>query len=137
MVRATMVTVRQQLHRMIDDALDDDPRRALIAARQLQEEVVWLLQRAVALARRQEWSWGRIGRLIGTTRQAAQQRFGSVVPRVPPHRRADRQDPMVQHLRETERMLREMQSGQWQRHHGDHGDHGDDGDDGGGEAVPW
>ena len=35
---------------MIDDALGEEPKRALIAARQLKEEVEWLTERSVALA---------------------------------------------------------------------------------------
>lgn len=35
------------------------------------------LQRAVNEARRQGWTWETVGDTLGTTRQAAQQRFGS------------------------------------------------------------
>ncbi|HNJ97880.1 MAG TPA: hypothetical protein PLV13_07125 [Ilumatobacteraceae bacterium] len=47
-------TVRDGLVEMIDRALGDDPRQALMAA---------------ALARREGFDWGRIGRNLGLTRQ--------------------------------------------------------------------
>ncbi len=110
---------------MVEHSLGDDPRRALVAARQLGEETEWLLQRAVALARREQWTWGRIGRLLGVSRQAARQRFGGIVPTLPPHQRADHQTPAALHNRETERMIRQMKAGTWRI------DRGDD------EVVPW
>jgi hypothetical protein len=57
--------VRNELIGMIDDALGDDPKRALIAARRLKDDVPWLTERSVALARREGYDWGRIGRLLG------------------------------------------------------------------------
>jgi len=120
-----MSTVRRELERMLDRSLSDDPRAALIASRQLGEETEWLLQRAVALARREQWSWGRIGRLLGVSRQAARQRFSRTAPTVPPHRRADHQSEATLHNRESERMLRQMKAGTWQL------DRGDD------EVVAW
>jgi hypothetical protein len=80
-----MSTVRRVLVRMIDDSLSDDPKRALVAAVALQGEVEWLLQRTVALARAEGYDWGRIGRLLGVSRQAARQRFRTIVPKAPPH----------------------------------------------------
>jgi phage gp16-like protein len=38
------------------------------------------LQRAVAEARRQGWTWENVGDTLGTTRQAAQQRFARPEP---------------------------------------------------------
>ena len=43
--------VRRELVRMIDDVLGDDPKQALIAARQLKVELAWLTERAVGVAR--------------------------------------------------------------------------------------
>lgn len=42
----------------------------------LGEEVERELRRAVAGVRRRGWSWTDVGRVLGTTRQAAQSRFG-------------------------------------------------------------
>jgi hypothetical protein len=100
-----MTDVRTSLSRMIDDALDDDPRAALIAARQLEEECEWLMRRAVASARREGWNWARIGRLIDMTRQGARKRFPAVPPFAPPSSIAS--DRALRGTRETERMLRE------------------------------
>lgn len=122
-----MASVQQQLQRFLDQSLGDDPRQALIAAHQLGEEREWLLQRAVALARREQWSWSRIGRLLGVSRQAARQKFDGVPPRLPPHQRADHRSPLEQQARETERVLRDIRNGTWRP------DQGDDG----GDVVPW
>ncbi|MDO8389979.1 MAG: hypothetical protein Q7V57_05785 [Actinomycetota bacterium] len=88
-------TVRDELVAMIDRALGDDPRQALLAARHLVEETDWLMQRAVALARRDGFDWGRIGRNLGLTRQGARQKFPAAPPLPPPHQvrrnRAERQ----------------------------------------------
>ena len=68
--------VRRDLNRIIDDVLGDDPRAALIAcARLADDELPWLEQRVVALARREGWNWARIGRLLRRTRQSVRQRF--------------------------------------------------------------
>ncbi|MBU6315814.1 MAG: hypothetical protein KGR47_04860 [Acidobacteria bacterium] len=79
--------VRTTLVQMVDDALGDDPKKALVAAVALQGEVKWLLQRAVARARAENWDWGRISRLLGVSRQAARQKFRVIVPLGPPHTR--------------------------------------------------
>ena len=52
----------EELVAMIDQALGDEPKPALIAARQLKAEADWLTERAVALARREGFDWGRISR---------------------------------------------------------------------------
>ena len=68
--------VRDQLKALLDDVLDDDPRAALIAYRRLVEhELPWIEQRVVALARREEWNWAKIARLLGRTRQSVHERF--------------------------------------------------------------
>ena len=119
-----MTNVRDGLEKMIDRALGDDPRAALIAARQLEEECDWVTRRAVALARREGWSWGRIGRLLGMTRQGTRKRFPMAAPFAPPSSIAT--DRANRYTRETERMLNDMQH---RRQHPDaHDDH---------DAVPW
>jgi hypothetical protein len=62
------------------DRLQSDPAsfRALVAAARVgAEEADRLLHRAVAGARQAGHSWEAIGRLLGVSRQAAQQRFAS------------------------------------------------------------
>jgi len=76
------------LRTLIADAGGADPRLALASVRVLQDETEWLLVRAVRLARQDGYDWGRIGRLLGVTRQAARERFQRLAPRVgpfPPH----------------------------------------------------
>ena len=46
-----MSRVRNDLIRLIDDALSDDPRIALAASHAVEGEVDWLVTRAVAIAR--------------------------------------------------------------------------------------
>jgi len=48
-----MTRLRNELVEMIDRALGADPKAALIASRQLKEEIEWLTERSVALARRE------------------------------------------------------------------------------------
>jgi hypothetical protein len=43
--------VRNQLIAMIDRALGDDPKSALIASRELKDEIEWLTERSVAATR--------------------------------------------------------------------------------------
>ena len=58
--------IRGTLHQLVDDMLDQDPRRALIAYRLMaHEHLPWLEKRVVALARRENWKWAPIGRLLG------------------------------------------------------------------------
>ena len=71
------MTVQRDLNHIIDDLLADDPRRALIAYRRLRDfELSWIEQRIVTLARRDDWPWARIARLLGTSRQNITKRFG-------------------------------------------------------------
>jgi hypothetical protein len=73
--------VRRLLDGLPDDALGDDPRQALVAARRLQDELLpWVEARAVLVARRNDWNWARIGRLLGKTRQAIRQRYATRLP---------------------------------------------------------
>lgn len=77
--------VRRQLQRSIDEILCDDPRAALIAYRRFaNDELPWLEQRVVLLARRCGWDWGRIGRLLGRRRQSVRERFVHLSPRLMP-----------------------------------------------------
>ena len=114
----------RELVGMIDRALGDDPKSALIAARELKQEVEWLTERSVALARREGYNWGRISRLLGITRQWARERFKAAPPRLPPHVVA--RNHYLEEQRQTERLLSRL--GQSKPRHDD-----DDDDD----AVPW
>ncbi len=61
-------------------ALQDDPRaylRLVAAARTAAEETSRLLREAVDGARHAGHSWDTVGRVLGVSRQAAQQRFGA------------------------------------------------------------
>lgn len=81
--------IRRELHEQLDDTLGDDPRRALIAYRSLADDhLPWLEQRVVALARRDGWDWGRIGRLLGRTRQSTREKFKDLRPATPIDRNA-------------------------------------------------
>lgn len=102
-------TVRDGLVEMIDRALGDDPRQALMAARDLVAEVAWLQQRAVALARREGFDWGRIGRNLGLTRQGARKKFPAAPPRQPPH--IIRQTAADRDRLRTERLISSLKNG--------------------------
>lgn len=67
---------RQQLIRLIDDALTGNPKAALIAARFLPGEIEWLQRKAVMHARANGYDWGLISRLLAITRQGARQKYG-------------------------------------------------------------
>ena len=73
------MTVRDQLDALLDDLLGDDPRPALIAfCRLVDDELPWLEQRVVALARREGWNWATIARLLGRSRQSVHERFRNI-----------------------------------------------------------
>jgi hypothetical protein len=73
------MSVQVELHRLIDDVLGEDSKRALAAYRRLADDhLPWLERRAVLLARRRGASWAAIGRLLGRSRQSVQQRFDRV-----------------------------------------------------------
>ena len=81
------VNTQNQLVCLVEDALGDDPRKALIAYRKLTaEQLPWIEQRVVMLARQQDWNWARIGRLLGRSRSALLQRFSQcqMLPRPDP-----------------------------------------------------
>ena len=103
-----MDRVRTVLIRLIDDALSDDPRIALAASHALEDEVEWLVKRAVARARVRGYNWGAIGRLLGMTRQGARKRFPLEPPLPPPYRR--RMDRYHQQERDVERTLNQMRA---------------------------
>jgi hypothetical protein len=68
-----------ELHRLLTEALDDDPRAALIACHRLaDEELPAIERRAVRRARESGWTWARIGRLLGRRRQSVRARFAAV-----------------------------------------------------------
>jgi hypothetical protein len=69
---------RRQLHHLLDDMLSANPRTALIATKRMTGELSWIEQRAVGIARREGWTFARIARLLGRTRQSVHQRYGSM-----------------------------------------------------------
>lgn len=103
-----VMDIRDELHELVDDVVGDDPRRALMAYRRLSgDELGWLEQRVVALARRNEWSWGRIARILGRSRQSVHRRFASLGSQLP--RRVPRVSfDILGNERERERMWAEQ-----------------------------
>lgn len=89
--------------RHIEAALDLDARRALIAVRQLlDEDLPWLEQRAVHLARAERLGWAKIARLLHRRRQSVWSRFrhldGTPIP--PPLAPTEYQERVLRaHLR--------------------------------------
>lgn len=60
----------------VTEAFSSDPRRSLVAVRDLgRSDLPWLERRAVLLARREGRSWGEIGRALHRSRQAVRQRY--------------------------------------------------------------
>ncbi len=103
------MNVRKDLDRIIDDVLGDDPRAALIAcARLTDDELPWLEQRVVALARREGWSWASIDRLLRRTRQSVRQRFNGA-------QLAARRDPYLEYNRQEAEFTRVKASFERQR----------------------
>ncbi|HEX2784531.1 MAG TPA: hypothetical protein VHN36_13180 [Ilumatobacteraceae bacterium] len=113
---------------MIDHALGDDPKAALIAARQLKDEVEWLTERSVSVARREGYDWGQISRLLGISRQWARERFKNAPPRMPPH--VVERNRYLAEQREGERLLKRLDSKAARRSRSS-----DDGDDD--DLVAW
>ena len=104
-----MSQIRRQLIAMIDDVLGDDPKAALIAAHRLSQELAWLQQKAVATARVNGWGWGRIGRLLGMTRQGARKKFPLAPPVPSPHTIAMHR--YLKEQREGERLVQRFRNG--------------------------
>ena len=103
-----MSQVRKELVAMIDAALGQDPKAALIAARRLQDEVAWLTKRSVAIARADGYDWGRIGRLLGISRQGARQKFPCAPPTPSPH--TLRMQRYLKPIRDGERLLEQLKN---------------------------
>lgn len=73
---AVGMTSPRVIRERINDAYGLDPRRALVAVRELARvDVPWLERRAVLLARRNGDSWGSIGRALHRTRQSVRERY--------------------------------------------------------------
>ena len=96
------------LRQLFRDARGSNPRLALAAIRALEKEVEWLVVRAVRLARSQGYDWGRIGRLLGVSRQAARQRFDRLAPRMSPLPPSRGLTPMERHVRENAAMTEDL-----------------------------
>lgn len=62
------------------DALDREPGRALAAIRKLRIEVDQIEEAQVANALSRGWSWARIGRALGVSRQAVHRKFARCQP---------------------------------------------------------
>ncbi len=102
----------KELHRLLDQALSRDPRTALIAAHMLEEDLHWVLERAVVIARNDGWNWARIGRLLGRSRQGLRQQFDAVAPRRLPSAAANPMSP-------DELMARAIVDEVWRRRAGE------------------
>ena len=61
-----------------EDARDGTPYRALERAVHERAKAARAIAEAVAAMREARWSWVTIGSILGTTGQAAQQRYGKV-----------------------------------------------------------
>jgi hypothetical protein len=79
--------VEAELVHAAREAVSDDAASALRGIRALQRDLPWWEERAVVLARQQRWSWARIARLLGRSRQAVWERYGRLHP--PPLRRPE------------------------------------------------
>lgn len=73
------MTAPSEIKKHIDQALGSNPRMALVAVRRLlQEDLPWMEERAVRLARADGYTWGRIGRCLRRSRQAVRKRFAAI-----------------------------------------------------------
>lgn len=91
----------EDMRRLFRDARGSNPRLALAAVHALERELDWLLVRVVRLARDNGYDWGRIGRLLGVSRQAARQRFDRLAPHVGPLPPTRGLTPMERSVREN------------------------------------
>jgi hypothetical protein len=74
-----------EIRQHLEQALGGDPRRSVVAVRQLgSDDLRWLEERAVRFARAEGYSWAHIGRLLGKSRQAVRQRFVGIDGTVQP-----------------------------------------------------
>ena len=79
-----------EVRQLVADAGGSNPRLALASVKALEDELDWLLVRAVRLARAEGYDWARIGRLLGVSLQAVRKRFDVLAPLMgplPPHAR--------------------------------------------------
>lgn len=76
------IAIRQELSIVQSYVVGLDPRddfiHVLHTATQIEQAAARMLQEGVELARAQGYTWAAIGHHLGITRQAAQQRFGSI-----------------------------------------------------------
>lgn len=56
---------------------ETDPLRRLDSLREMRDFATWLEEETIAGLRSEGWTWAQVGDLLGTTRQAAQQRYGA------------------------------------------------------------
>ena len=117
--------MRKSIDRLLDQALGEDPRLAVAAARRLRAEFEWIEQRAVALARREGYDWGRIGRLLGVSRQSARSRFIGLRPTVPPSDRLGAQSHDATDRAEHTRSMNRIREDSYQQQLADD------------DVVPW
>ena len=80
-----MLTIRtevggERVETLIEDANDDDPRRALAAAAELRREAERLQDTAVRRARVAGLSWSEIAQQLGVTKQAAHRKYRGRLP---------------------------------------------------------
>jgi hypothetical protein len=75
-----MVGTKSSLVRThLETALGSDGRHAIVAVRRLlDEDLPWLEERAVRLARADGYNWAQLGRLLHRSRQAVRQRFADI-----------------------------------------------------------
>jgi hypothetical protein len=79
-------------------ARDAAPLRAIVAAAEEQVNARAALDEAVAAARREGFSWGAIGAVLGVSRQAARERFGAATALSDLRTRAPRARPTLEVL---------------------------------------
>lgn len=68
-----------QIRHDLELALRGEPREAVAAVRRLgADDLPWLEDRVVRLAREHGYTWAKIGRLLGRSRQAVTKRFAAI-----------------------------------------------------------
>jgi hypothetical protein len=69
------MTGPSEIKRHVEQALGDDPRMAVVAVKLLtNHDLPWLEERAIRFARASGYSWAKLGRLLGRSRQAVHRR---------------------------------------------------------------
>ncbi len=119
------MTCPSEVKQHVEEALGNDPRKALVAVRQLAVvDLPWLEERAVRLARADGYTWARLGRLLQKSRQAVRKRFGEIdgAPQPPPFRASSHDDLVI---------------GSWSRARADVRRRQEFADLGPDDAVPW